>query len=74
MTREPVPQDSRDVPDHSTSGRGDYADGFRKMGQRPLVRRVKESLGLEPSPSFLDHGQQRALARGFQPVDDQLIS
>ena len=63
----------QDVPDHRAGGRGDDADDVRQERDRLLAGRLEQPFRGQAAPPLFQQPQQRALARQFQRVDDELI-
>ena len=73
MAGKAVTQAMQDVADHGAAGRGDDADDLGQEGQRPLARDIEQAFAGELLAALLQQLQQRALARQFDTVDDELI-
>ena len=74
MTRKPVGNTMQNVADHRPCGRRHHADACGQHRQRFLPLFIEQSFGGQFLAAFLQQLEQRAFARQFHGVDDELIA
>ncbi len=73
LRERPAPPDhGADVVEHRTGRRGDDADTSREGGERPLARRVEQTLGLEYLLQALELRMEDAGALRVDKIDDEV--